>query len=361
MIDMDEQLSVEVPTHLFRFEETVMGMTITQLLCDTGAGVGIWSLWNLPLPLAARLSLCIGAALVTILLVHVQRKGRSLVDWGTLYALYWLTPPRTIWYNDAVPKVLALKKQNPPTRPSVQSTWIRLQAIENSCLVFTEGKQQKNKPTPPTRYSAVLEVTGISIQLLAVEERLRLFNAYKGFLAGLEFPLQIISNNETVDVQSYEPLLLLEQQAEQLKPTPRLAALARSHVQFLRARLGTNIVTRHFVVISASPLEEEVKRVDGKPQSGLGLFGLFGRKKEPAVSEQQVLQQLRIRIKVVREGFREMGLQTHLLDDEGLARFYASSLTPGVTATWGEQALDNLRSMTFAVSSPPSQSAYYSD
>jgi hypothetical protein len=355
MISVDEQLSVEVPTHLFGFEERIFGLTITQLLSDTAAGAGIWALWSMPLPLPARIALCVGAALLTILIVHVYIKGHSLVEWGSMYLLYWLAPPKTVWYNAAVPRALLAKKQAPPARPSVQSSWMSLRTIANHCLVFEDGKQKKGKQAaPPSRYSAVLEVSGINFSLLAVQERLRIFNAYKTFLAGLEFPLQTISCNETVDVQSYEPLQLLKQQLEQLQSTPRLAALAQNHLQFLQKRLGTNIVTRHYVVISASPFDEEMKRVDGKSASGfLMMFRFLARKKGVGFSEEQVLRQLRIRLKVMRDGFRDMGLRTWLLDDEALARFYASSLVPGTVATWGERAFDGMRPMIVA---PPEAS-----
>lgn len=351
MINVEEQLNVEVPTHLFRFEERVVGMTITQLMIDTTAGAGIWGLWSVTtwLPQWARIAICVIAALLTILVVHVHIRGYSLVEWGSLYAFYWLTPAKTIWYSEATPTVLAAKKQKPPAHPSVQSSWIQLSAIQDSCLIFAGEKSKKGKPPAPDRYSAVLEVTGINIQLLSLAERARIFGAYQTFLAGLEFPLQIITSNETVDVQAYQPLQLLQRQLSRLQSTPRLAAMARSHLQFLRKKLGTNIVTRHYVVISASPLEEEVKRVDGKPYSGFLLaFAFFRRKKQDTFSQEQTLRQLRVRLKVVRDGFRDIGLQTHLLDDEALARFYASSLTPGVVASCGEHAFDAQGSLSIA-------------
>jgi hypothetical protein len=356
MINVEEQLSVEVPTHLFRFEERVMGLTINQLLIDTVAGAGVWALWSASavLPIWGRISVCVLAVLLTIAVVHVNVKGHSLVEWCTLYLFYWLAPPKTMWFSEAVPRVLEAKKQKPPAHPSVQSSWIRLAAIRESCMIFEDEKPKKGKQAVPSRYSAVLEVTGINFSLLALPERTRIFAAYKTFLAGLEFPLQIITCNETVDIQAYEPLQLLKQQSTQLQSTPRLAALARNHLQFLQKKLGTNIVTRHYVVISASPIEEEVKRVDGKAHSDFALmFAFLRRKKQDTFSEEQTLRQLRIRLKMVRNGFRDMGLQTRLLDDESLARFYASTLTPGVIASWGEHAIDARRPMMVA---PPEAS-----
>ncbi len=351
MINVEEQLSVEVPTHLFRFEERVMGMTVTQLMIDTVAGAGVWGLWGASgfLPLWGRIGICVLAVLLIIAVVHVKVGEHSLVEWSSLYILYWLAPPKTIWCSEAMLRVLEAKKQKPPAHPSVQSSWIRLAAIRESCMIFEEEKPKKGKQAVPSRYSAVVEVTGINFSLLSLPERTRIFAAYKTFLAGLEFPLQIISCNETVDIQAYEPLQLLKQQSAQLQSTPRLAALARNHLQFLQKKLGTNIVTRHYVVISASPIEEEVSRVDGKPSSGFSLmFAFFKRKKQESFSEEHTLRQLRIRLKMVRNGFRDMGLQTRLLDDESLARFYASTLTPGVIASWGEHAFDIQRPMSIA-------------
>jgi hypothetical protein len=343
---VDQPLSKEVPTHLFKFEDKIFGMTIPQLLMDTFSGAAIWSLSQMALPLPARIACCLGVVILTILLVHVRFKERSLVEWGSVGLLFWLTPPKTIWYSEGTSKALAVKGQK-PKYPSVQSTWLRLVSIEGGYMGFADADTQKDKKkeknTSPTRYYAVIEVVGVNLQLLAFKEQARIFTAYERFLAGLEFPLQIISYNNTIDTRTYEPLLESEQQITRLRGKPRLAAMAESNIRFLRQKLGACIVTRHFVVVSANTLEEALQDPDGKMKSGLSLlFAFQNRKKRTNDTKDQVIRQLRLRLRVVEEGFKDMGLQIRRLDDASLAKFYAACLVPGMTHARGEDVIDQL-------------------
>src|ERR1700682_6256104 len=98
----DDQLSVEVPTHLFKFEEKIFGLSVQQLLIDTFAATGEWYLWQMHAALPLRIVPGCGLALLTIVFVHIRFKHRSLSDWALVALFYWLTPPKTIWYNPAV-------------------------------------------------------------------------------------------------------------------------------------------------------------------------------------------------------------------------------------------------------------------
>ncbi len=350
---VDQQLSKEVPTHLFKFEDKIFGLTIPQLLMDTFGGVGAWYVSKLPLPIALRIACCVCVVILVLAVVHVRFKKRPLVEWGTISLLFWLTPPKTLWYSEATSKVQEARGQK-PKYPSVQSTWLRLASIEGGYMGFVDGSTQKDKKqkgksqAAPTRYYAVVEVIGVNLQLLASKEQARIFTAYERFLAGLEFPLQIISYNNTIDTRTYEPLLANEQQIALLKGKPRLAAMAENNVRFLRQRLGTCIVTRHFVVVGATTLEEALQDPEGKMKSGFPLLFAFRdrKKKQITVAKERVIQQLRLRLRVVEEGFKDMGLQTYRLDDAALAKFYASCLVPGVTQKRGEDAADELAPIT---------------
>jgi hypothetical protein len=337
---IEEQLSKEVPTHLFKFEEKIFGLTIPQIMIDLFVSTSCWYIWQLPYPPVLRIALLIMIAIVTIVTVHIRVKHRSLMEWLGIMLFFWLTPPEAIHYNKALSTAQVSVDQK-PKRASVQAVWVRLQAIENGYMRFGgSGKEKKGKkPSPDQRYSAVLEVTGANLQLLAEHERARIFQAYESFLAGLEFPLQIISHNETIDLQAYEPLCQQEQQLVELRTKPRLEAIAKSHLRFLYRSLGTCVVTRHFVVISATPLEESLKSPDGKSRSIL--FGFFGGKQK-IIATEQVIQQLRIRVKVVKDGFKAIGLQVRLLDDEALARFYVTCLTPGFALNSSDNVADQV-------------------
>ena len=67
----EHPLVKEVPGHLFQFEEKIFGMSLTQLLSDIGAGVGILSI-TAGLPLVARI---VASALLAIPLLILVIAG----------------------------------------------------------------------------------------------------------------------------------------------------------------------------------------------------------------------------------------------------------------------------------------------
>ena len=78
--DEENPLLKEVPSHLFQFEEKIFGMTLPQLLCDIGAGVGIIAA-TASLQLVTRIVVCVLAALPVLLLVHGSVQDQSLLHW----------------------------------------------------------------------------------------------------------------------------------------------------------------------------------------------------------------------------------------------------------------------------------------
>src|SRR6266478_841017 len=76
----ENPLRKEVPSHLFRFEPRIFGMTLPQFLCDLGAGIVIFSL-TASLPLVVRLGVSVLLALLVLILVHGKIEGQSFVRW----------------------------------------------------------------------------------------------------------------------------------------------------------------------------------------------------------------------------------------------------------------------------------------
>ena len=58
----------EVPTHLFRFEEKIFGMTLPQLLCDLGGFLLLASITG-GLPVLPRIVVCACSGLLVLVLV----------------------------------------------------------------------------------------------------------------------------------------------------------------------------------------------------------------------------------------------------------------------------------------------------
>src|SRR5436309_6020697 len=105
----------EVPSHLFRFEEKIFGMTLAQLLSDIGAGVGIIALIS-ALPLVARI--LVGVLLA--ILVHGRAQDQPLLYWIYLYARSLIIPRRATWQSLDGLKAATGGKKRRKQPPSVQ-------------------------------------------------------------------------------------------------------------------------------------------------------------------------------------------------------------------------------------------------
>jgi hypothetical protein len=92
----EHPLVKEVPGHLFHFEEKVFGTSLTQLLSDIGAGVGILSI-TASLPLAARIAVSVPMAIPVLILVHGKVQEQTLLHWLYLYGRQLFVPKHTAW------------------------------------------------------------------------------------------------------------------------------------------------------------------------------------------------------------------------------------------------------------------------
>jgi hypothetical protein len=332
MIQNEEILSREVPTHLFQFEERIFGFfTIPQLLYDAIAFVGLWYVWNRPIPILIRVAIAIIYAIVVLIVVHAKFRGRSITEWIYLYTRFSVTPSTAIWAPVAQTALMKEAGQS-EVAPSVQKTWIPLRSLSGNVLGFTQKKRSEkdDKGSQPEIFCTVLEVVGINLGVFSQQERDRLFSGFETFLGGLQFKLQTHTSNEIIDVQTFEPILAQDQHLARLSGTPRLQALAHKSLQFQRKKISHCMSTRHFVIVSTSFTEMAIQRTDGKSPSMLSSFiSLLKMSQQAKRSPEDVLQELSIRLEVVRNGLTNLGLSVEPLHDQGLAQYYASTLCPG--------------------------------
>jgi hypothetical protein len=334
---VDDRLSKEIPTHLFQFKETVFGsVTVVQLMYDIAAFAGGWFLWSQHLPLPLRIALVACYAVLALVVIHLKIAGYSVIDLLLLRVRAFATPSETVWAPPAAARLLAATRTR-ALPPSVQETWIPLRELGPGYLGFADKPAVKGKPGPTSRYCIVMEVSGRNLQLLPEDERVRVYQEFERFLAGLQFPLQFHTSTEPINVYQYPPLLAQEQQVRALQATaPRLARLRAANLKFQRTRIGNSLRTRHFVVVSAGVAEQALRTPEGKTRPGYQvLFGygrLWGRRKEDSTNE-EVLRQLRIRAEVVYKGLARLDLHIEPLAGAELLHFCATCLAPGTLVT----------------------------
>jgi hypothetical protein len=318
----DHPLIKEVPGHLFQFEEKIFGMTLQQLLSDIGAGVGIVSL-TASLPLGTRVVVCVLLTLPVLVLVHGKVQDQTFLHWLYLYGRSLTIPRHTTWQS-----LDTLEAKKKGEGPSVQASWIPLDSLESGIMGYSESRR---KGYAAGRYWVVFEVEGRNIRYLPEQDQIRLFGRFESFLTGLEFRLQFISHTEQVHQESYAPLLIQKQTLASLSDSPHLTALQQASIQFQQQHLHHCTLTRHFVVISVSAREETARQRNEGSKRGLlsMLWNLVSFKKPAEVTRQQVIDQLCIRISVVKRLFQQLDVRAWLLDDPEMLRLFASCLAPG--------------------------------
>jgi predicted DNA-binding protein (UPF0251 family) len=320
----EHPLVKEVPGHLFFFEEKIFGMSLTQLLSDVGVGVGILSI-TAGFPLLTRILVSALLAIPVLILVHGKAQEQTLLHWLYLYGRQCFIPKHTTWQS--LDELAAARKRKGHVS-DVQATWIALDSLEGGIAGYSESG---GKGGAHGRYWMVLECEGRNIRYLPEADQVRAFGRFESFLTGLEFQLQFISHTEQVHTANYRPLRLQKQALSRLTQTPRLALLHKACIAYQERYLQHCAITRHFVVVSASAREEAARQVVGSASGGALSFvwKLLSRPKRVEVSREQVLDQLRIRISVVKKILQQLEVRAWLLDDADLLQQFASCLALG--------------------------------
>lgn len=314
-------LRKQVPGHLLQFEEKIFGMSLTQLLSDLGAAVSIIAL-TASVPLVPRI--VVGGMLmaVVLLLVHGKIGGYTMLFWLYLLGRSRFLPAQTIFRSQGE----QIKKGEPGP---VQENWIQFNDLEQGTAGVITAR--KNRSEPDANYWVVFEVESLqNVRFLAEAEQVRIYERFKLFLDGLGFPLKLLSLVETADADR-DPAIIAQRQAlSELAATPHLQHLQQASLQHQQRSLRQCTITKHFVVVSASTSELVRLRADGTARSPLfRLFALLFRQKQPVITCEQVKNELRIRISLVKKALLQLDVHATLLDDAAVLQAYASFLAPG--------------------------------
>lgn len=321
---MPEQhtLHKEVPGHLLQFEEKIFGMTLMQLLSDLGAAVGILVLTT-SVTLVPRI--IIGGLLMigVLILVHGKISGYTMLYWLYLLGRSRFLPTQTIFREPGE----EIMKGEPG---SIQESWLQLNSLDQGVAgIFSE---RKKRDQPDVIYWVVFEVQSLqNVRFLAESEQVRIYGRFKLFLDGLGFPLKFISLVQTAEAERDPALVAQQQVLSQLSATPQLQKMQKESLMHQRGSLQHCTTTRHFIVVSASSGELARLRADGTTRSPLiRAFELLRPSKQPAITPEQVKNELNIRVSIVKKALQQLDVQATLLDDAQVLQAYASCLALGI-------------------------------
>jgi len=116
----------------------------------------------------------------------------------------------------------ALEYRRRKARQAVQTHYVAAREVHSSvlCLASAPGSQKRE-------YRAILEVSGVNYHLKSEEEQLLLNDQFQQFLAGLNYPLQIMIRVLPLNLEPYLKRFQV--------PAPSgnvLSTLAQAMVQF---------------------------------------------------------------------------------------------------------------------------------
>lgn len=208
------------------------------------------------------------------------------------------------------------KRSTTPRLPSVQHAYIRAREIMGEVLCL-------HAPLSPTKraYCTVLAISPLNFLLKAEEEQDALVDRYHALLKSLSFPVQVVVRNQRLDLRPYLARVqaqIREGEAHQEQVWTELAEGLGNLLQQIGSR--RTLIERHcYLIIPAPDLVTAARR-----------FSLR-RKKRRARHEELIgraLQELSIRTEMVQTQLTALGLRSHRVQGEDLARLYQSFVSP---------------------------------
>lgn len=194
-----------------------------------------------------------------------------------------------------------------PNVPSTQNK-VALREVRDGVIILKDGG-----------YRAVLMVNAVNFNLKSNDEQASLIGSYQNFLNSLSFPIQIVTQSRTLDLDDY--LKSLEKLAT-TQSGDLLRTQTNEYISFVRELIGVaNIMSKTFYVVI--PLDE-----NQVPKGGL-FSGLFGKKSGGPLSLgkrfDQVKQELTERVGLVSSGLASLGLSNIQLNTQELIELFYSS------------------------------------
>src|SRR4030042_1013958 len=197
------------------------------------------------------------------------------------------------------------KKQKPPI--STQK-YLPFKAIKEGVIAMKDGS-----------LVAVLMVNSINFNLKSPDEQTALLNSYQNFLNSLGFPIQIVAQSRTLDLDEYLGRL---EASGRSQPNELLQLQTKEYITFVKELLGlANIMSKNFyVVVSYHP----------QLQVQAGFFArLFSKRSiTPTGKFREAKDELLRRANLVANGLAPMGLDSVLLNTEELISLLYTTYNP---------------------------------
>ncbi|MFA5010121.1 MAG: hypothetical protein WC553_02760 [Patescibacteria group bacterium] len=162
-------------------------------------------------------------------------------------------------------------------------------------------------------YRTILMVNAINFNLKSTDEQQALLENYQNFLNGLSFPIQIVMQSRTLDLDGYLTELGTAATAQ---TNELLRTQTNEYITFVRDLIGVaNIMSKTFYVVI--PYDESAV-------SGGGFRGLFGKKSAPTSGRKfdEIKAELDERTALVSNGLASLGLNNVQLNTQEMIELF---------------------------------------
>jgi hypothetical protein len=199
-------------------------------------------------------------------------------------------------------------------------------------------------PLSPTKrtYCTVLEISPMNFLLKSSEEQDALVQRYQSVLKSLSFPIQIIVRNQRLDLRPYlahmhaqipaVPVLRAVNPSPQEEDAQEHASLSEEEAGAVWEQLAAGLEGFLQQIGSRRTLvERHCYLVIPAPDPTISSRRFAFRKKRRALREEVIarcIQELSIRTEMIQNQLAPLGLRTHRVLGEELARVYQSFLSP---------------------------------
>lgn len=176
---------------------------------------------------------------------------------------------------------------------------------------------------------AVLAVASMNLGLKSEDEQNATISAYIQFLNTLDYPLQIVIQSRKLDIDEY--LARLEK-SEREQTNELLKMQIKEYRAFMKELvvLGEIMSKRFYIILPYNPMSDKRKNFWSRFSEIFQVGRIIRLKEERFRAHRGALMQ---RVGHLQSGLASTGLQSAVLDTQGLIELYYHSYNPGVSET----------------------------
>ena len=171
---------------------------------------------------------------------------------------------------------------------------------------------------------AVILCSSINFALKSVEEQNALIYGYIEFLNSLEHQLQIVIQSRKLDIEGYIRRL---NEAQKVQINELLKIQIMSYIDYINEliEIGEIMTKKFFIIVPYNPLGDKTKSFWSRLREVFRAGQAIKIKKEKLAEYKEALN---LRISNIQNNLKSMGLDTAVLDTQGLIELYYNVYNP---------------------------------